>query len=78
MATEIPLNKKIMITFGGGSVKRNGVYNQVMGALSQHNVIEFWGIAPNPKVETMRKEVDECKEEGVDFLLAVGGGVMLD
>ena len=48
------------------------------GALSQHNVIEFWGIEPNPKVETLRKAVVECKAEGVDFLLAVGGGSVLD
>ncbi|MEG1622037.1 MAG: iron-containing alcohol dehydrogenase [Alistipes sp.] len=78
LATEIPTDKKIMITFGGGSVKTNGVYEQVIAALQGHHFIEFWGIEPNPKVETLRKAVAQCKAEGVDFLLAVGGGSVLD
>ena len=78
LKTLIPLDKKIMITFGGGSVKRNGIYEQVTDALREHNCIEFWGIEPNPTVETLRKAIAECKEEKVDFLLAVGGGSVLD
>ena len=53
----IPKDKKVLITFGGGSVKRNGVYDQVTEALKDHNRIEFWGIEPNPAVETLRKAV---------------------
>ena len=78
LAKEIPLDKKIMITFGGGSVRRNGVYEQVTKALAAHNRIEFWGIEPNPKIETLRKAIEKCREEKVDFLLAVGGGAVLD
>lgn len=78
LAKEIPLDKKIMITFGGGSVRRNGVYEQVTKALAVHNRIEFWGIEPNPKIETLRKAIEKCREEKVDFLLAVGGGSVLD
>jgi len=78
LATLIPTDKKIMLTFGGGSVKANGVYNQVVEALKNHNYIEFWGIEPNPTVETLRKAIEQCKEEKIDFLLAVGGGSVLD
>ena len=78
LAKEIPLDKKIMITFGGGSVRRNGVYEQVTKALAAHNCIEFWGIEPNPKIETLRKAIEKCREEKVDFLLAVGGDSVLD
>lgn len=74
----IPAEAKIMITFGGGSVKRNGVYEQVVEALKGRQYVEFWGIEPNPKVETLRKAVAEGKAAGVNFLLAVGGGSVLD
>ena len=67
-----------MITFGGGSVKKNGVYDQVKEALKAHNTIEFWGIEPNPSIETLRKAIALGKEEKVDFLLAVGGGSVID
>ena len=78
LATEIPADKKVMITFGGGSVKKNGIYDQVKAALSGHKTVEFWGIEPNPAVETLRKAVTLGKEEKVDFLLAVGGGSVID
>ena len=78
IAHEIPSDKKIMLTFGGGSVKQNGVYNQVVDALKNHNYVEFWGIEPNPKVDTLRKAVALGKKEKVDFILAVGGGSVLD
>lgn len=78
LAKELPRDKKIMVTFGGGSVKKNGVYEQVTTALEGFNYVEFWGIEPNPKVETLRKAVEVCKREGVEFLLAVGGGSTLD
>ena len=69
---------KIMLTFGGGSVKRNGVYDQVIAALKGHEIVEFWGIEPNPKVETLRKAVELGKAEKVEFIIAVGGGSTLD
>lgn len=78
LSSLIPKNKKIMITFGGGSVKRNGIYDQVITALKEHDFIEFWSIEPNPRVETLRKAITEGKEKGIDFLLAVGGGSVLD
>lgn len=78
LAKELPRDKKILVTFGGGSVKRNGVYDQVKAALDGFDHLEFWGIEPNPKVETLRKAVEICKREDVGFLLAVGGGSTLD
>ena len=78
LSQELPRDKKILVTFGGGSVKANGVYDKVMEALEGFDYIEFWGIEPNPKVETLRKAVELCKAEGVGFILAVGGGSVLD
>ncbi len=75
---EIPIDAKVMVTYGGGSIKRNGVYDAVMAALKNHNVIEFAGIEPNPKYETLMKAVKLGKENGVDYLLAVGGGSVID
>ena len=78
LSKELPKGSKILVTFGGGSVKKNGVYEQVTAALEGFDYQEFWGIEPNPKVETLRKAVEICKRDGVDFLLAVGGGSVLD
>ena len=78
LAKLIPADKRIMITFGGGSVKRNGVYEQVIRALEGREVVEFWGIEANPSVETLRRAIALGKERRVDFLLAVGGGSVID
>lgn len=78
LARLIPTGRKVMVTFGGGSVKKNGVYDQVIAALAGFDIVEFWGIEPNPKVETLRKAIALGKDKGVDFLLAVGGGSVLD
>lgn len=78
LGQEIPADKKILITFGGGSVRQNGVYDQVKTALKNHTTTEFWGIEPNPSVETLRRAVAQGRAEGADFLLAVGGGSVLD
>ena len=75
---EIPADKRVMITFGGGSVKNNGVYDQVKEALKDYDTVEFWGIEPNPSIETLRKAIELGKKEKVDFLLAVGGGSVID
>jgi NADP-dependent alcohol dehydrogenase len=74
----IPKNKNLMLTFGGGSVKENGVYNQVKDALKEHNFIEFWGIEPNPKIDTLKKAITIAKEKNINFILSVGGGSCLD
>lgn len=78
IAEEIPARSKVMLTFGGGSVKRNGVYEQVMKALAGRDVVEFWGIEPNPKYETLVEAISLARREGVDLLLAVGGGSVID
>lgn len=78
LATLIPTNAKVLVTFGGGSVKQNGVYDQVKEALRQHDHVEFWGIEPNPAIETLRKAIKLGIEENVTYLLAVGGGSVLD
>ena len=78
LSKEIPVSKRIMITFGGGSVKKNGVYEQVKDALKNHFTVEFWGIEPNPSIETLRKAIELGKEQKVDYLLAVGGGSVID
>lgn len=78
LAREIPAGSRLMITFGGGSVKQNGIYDQVVAALAGREFVEFWGIEPNPKIETLRKAIALGREHKVDFLLAVGGGSVLD
>lgn len=75
---EIPIDKKVLITFGGGSVKTNGVYNQVIDSLKNHNFIEFWGIEANPDINTLRKAIEIGKKENCNFVLAVGGGSVVD
>ena len=78
LAKLIPAGKKIMITFGGGSVRRNGIYDQVVKALEGRDWVEFWGIEPNPSVETVREAIALGREHGSEFLLAVGGGSVID
>ncbi len=74
----LPQNLKIMITYGGGSIKKNGVYDQVVKALKGFDFVEFGGIEANPQFETCMKAVEIIKKENVSFLLAVGGGSVLD
>lgn len=78
LSKQIPKDKRILVTFGGGSVKKNGVYDQVVKALKGYELTEFWGIEPNPTIETLRKAIVLGKERQVDFLLAVGGGSVID
>jgi NADP-dependent alcohol dehydrogenase len=78
MADIICKDKKVLLIYGGGSIKRNGVYDQVKAALKDHTVVEFGGIEPNPAYETCMKAVEVVKRENIDFLLAVGGGSTLD
>ena len=74
----IPDDVNLMITYGGGSVTRNGIYDQVKAVLAGRKFIEFWGIEPNPQVETLRRAIDLGKNENINYLLAVGGGSVLD
>jgi NADP-dependent alcohol dehydrogenase len=74
----IPSDAKILITYGGGSIKSNGVYDQVAAALSEHTFFEFSGIEPNPSYDTLMKAQDIIKENNIDFILAVGGGSVVD
>lgn len=71
-------NSRVLITYGGGSIMRNGVYDQVITALGQREIFEFGGIEPNPHYETCMKCVDYIRENNIDFILAVGGGSVID
>lgn len=79
-----PTAQTILITYGGGSIQANGTYDQVIQALQTIqaqrplNYLEFGGIEPNPRYETCLKAVEICQKEQVDFLLAIGGGSVLD
>jgi len=74
----IPKDSKVLVIYGGGSIKKNGVYEQVVTALSEHTWQEFSGVEPNPTVETLDKAVAIVKQDGIDFILAVGGGSVID
>lgn len=78
ISKEIPLNARVLIVYGGGSIKSNGVYQQVIDALCEHTWFEFSGIEPNPTYETLMKAQNIIKEENIDYLLAVGGGSVVD
>jgi NADP-dependent alcohol dehydrogenase len=78
----VPSNTKILIAYGGGSIFKNGVYEQVKAALDTqflaNEVIEFGGIEPNPRFETLMKAVEIIRTEKIGFILAVGGGSVID
>lgn len=78
IASEIPKDAKVLVTYGGGSIKKNGVYEQVADALKDHQWVEFSGIEPNPTYNTLIKSLEIIKEHNVDYLLAVGGGSVAD
>ncbi len=74
----VPPGSKVMLTYGGGSIKQNGVYQQVIAALKDFTVVEFAGIEPNPRYETLQQAVAQVQQHQIDFLLAVGGGSVVD
>jgi len=78
LRNRVPESAHVFLIYGGGSIKSNGVYEQVVSALRPRAITEFGGIEPNPKYETCMKAVETGKFAGVDFLLAVGGGSVLD
>ncbi len=74
----VPSNTKILLAYGGGSIFKNGVYDQVKAALPNHDIVEFGGIEPNPRFETLMKAVEIIRAEKIGFILAVGGGSVID
>ncbi len=72
--------KKALLVYGGGSIKRNGIYDRVKELLEEEGVLleELSGVEPNPRIETVRKGAAICKEKGIDVVLAVGGGSTID
>ena len=74
----IPSASKVLVIYGGGSIKKNGVYQQVQNALANHTWLEFSGVEPNPTMETLDKAVVIAKAEKIDYILAVGGGSVID
>ena len=78
LSSLIDKKQRIMLTYGGGSIHKNGVYNQVVVALEGYDIIEFGGIEPNPEYATLMKAVEICREKSVDMILAVGGGSVAD
>lgn len=78
LSKQIPADAKILLTYGGGSIFQNGVYEQVKKALEGRNIVEFGGIEANPTYETLMQAVELGRKEEITFLLAVGGGSVLD
>lgn len=72
--------QKVLVVYGGGSIKKNGVYNAVVEKLQEagKTIFELSGVEPNPRVETARLGIEICKKEGIDLVLAVGGGSVID
>ncbi|WP_109832235.1 iron-containing alcohol dehydrogenase [Reichenbachiella versicolor] len=78
LSSLISKDQKVLMLYGGGSIKKNGVYDQVKEALDGYDVVEFGGIEANPEFETLMKALKVIKEEKIDFMLAVGGGSVID
>ncbi|MBN2689421.1 MAG: iron-containing alcohol dehydrogenase [Gammaproteobacteria bacterium] len=78
LTNEVSKYNRILLAYGGGSIKKNGVYDQVVTALANHTIFEFQGIEPNPKYETLMRAVELCRTEKIEFILAVGGGSVID
>ncbi|WP_136417360.1 iron-containing alcohol dehydrogenase [Herbaspirillum sp. ST 5-3] len=74
----VPDGARVLVLYGGGSIKSNGVFDEVMSALAGRTVREFPGIEPNPSYETLMQAVELVRKEKLDFLLAVGGGSVID
>ncbi|MDP4209298.1 MAG: iron-containing alcohol dehydrogenase [Bacteroidota bacterium] len=74
----VPANARVLITFGGGSAKKSGLIDKVKTHLGNRKVLEFGGIEPNPRYETLMKAAEVVRNENIDFILAVGGGSVID
>lgn len=81
LKTQVPrFGKKVLLVYGGGSIKRSGLYEKVTTLLQEigTEVFELPGVEPNPRISTARKGIEICKTNGIEFLLAVGGGSVID
>jgi len=78
LSTLVPKEAKIVLVYGGGSIFKNGVHEQVLNNLKGFEIVEFGGIEPNPRFETLMKAVEVVRTEKIDFILAVGGGSVID
>lgn len=78
LETLVPEGARILLLYGGGSIKENGVYEQVRAALSRCHVTEFGGVEPNPRYETLQNAAEVAREAGCDMVLGVGGGSVVD
>ena len=78
LGKEISSKAKILLLYGGGSIKKNGIYEQVLKALEGFEVVEFGGIPANPEYAVLMDALKVIKEQNIDFLLAVGGGSVID
>jgi len=78
LAGEIPPGSRVLVTYGGGSAERAGTLAEVRAALAGFAISEFGGIEPNPRFRTLMRAVEKVRAEGADFLLAVGGGSVID
>ena len=78
LTNHVPANSKVLVLYGGGSVKKFGTLDKVIAALPGRELVEFGGIEPNPKFTTLIKAAAVAKEQNIDFLLAVGGGSVMD
>ena len=78
LGAHIPADARVLVLFGGGSIRRNGVLDQVHAALAGRTFLEFEGIEPNPSYETLMQAVELVRREKINFLLAVGGGSVID
>ena len=78
LTNEIPENAKVLLLYGGGSIKKNGIYDQVKTALADTSLIEFGGIPANPEYSVLMEALEIIKTESITFLLAVGGGSVID
>jgi len=78
ISKEIPADANVLMIYGGGSIRNNGVYDQVKDALQGHQVYEFGGVPANPEYEVLVNALDLIKEKKITFLLAVGGGSVID
>ena len=74
----VPADARVLLLYGGGSAQKTGTLDQVKAALGERTVFEFGGIEPNPTYETLMRAVEQVKRDGIDFLLAVGGGSVID
>lgn len=78
LTTEIPADAKVLLLYGGGSIKKNGIYDQVKTALAKVDITEFGGIPANPEYSILMDALKVIKDEKITYLLAVGGGSVID